>query len=218
MLLITTKQGGVHKPVFSFNQKFDFAFDPKPIPLLNGPEYVTLMQDAMWNWIKDGDYDQQRVRTLTNQKDILYDRSYEYFNEFNCNTDWLDLISRNAFTSTTDFAMDGGGEVANYRFSLNYLDQDGTTKATDFARITSRLNLTIKFSRKFRVSSKFDYTESTRNQPYGSTSKDLAIGATENATNEANSVYAINDQLKKPVRNTAMIKMPCPVLKKVYSD
>ena len=208
VLLITTKQGGVHKPVFSFNQKFDFAFDPKPIPLLNGPEYVTLMQDAMWNWIKDGDYDQQRVRTLTNQKDILYDRSYEYFTEFNCNTDWLDLISRNAFTSTTDFAMDGGGEVANYRFSLNYLDQDGTTKATDFARITSRLNLTIKFSRKFRVSSKFDYTESTRNQPYGSTSKDLAIGATENATNEANSVYAINDQLKKPVRNTAMIKMP----------
>ena len=88
------------------------------------------------------------MRTLTNQKDILYDRSYEYFNEFNCNTDWLDLISRNAFTSTTDFAMDGGGEVANYRFSLNYLDQDGTTKATDFARITSRLNLTIKFSRK----------------------------------------------------------------------
>ena len=157
VLLITTKQGGVHKPVFSFSQKIDYSFDPKPIPLLNGPEYVTLMQDAMWNWIKDGDYDQQRVRTLNNQKDILYDRSYEYFNEFNCNTDWLDLISRNALTSTTDFAMDGGGEVANYRFSLNYLDQDGTTKATDFSRITSRLNLTIKFSRKFRVSSKFDY-------------------------------------------------------------
>lgn len=208
VILITTKQGGVHKPRFSFSQKFDYSFEPKRIPLLNGQEYVTLMQDALWNWIKDGDYDQQRVTKLTNQKDILYDRSYEYFNEFNCNTDWLDLISQNSLNSTSDFSMDGGGEVANYRFSLGYEDRDGTTKGTDYSRITSRLNLVIKFSRKFRVESKFDYTESTRNQPYGSTSRDLAIGATENADNEANSIYAINDQLKKPVRNTAMIKMP----------
>lgn len=208
VILIVTKQGGVHKPRFSFSQKFDYSFEPKPIPLLNGQEYVTLMQDALWNWIKDGDYAQDRVKKLTNQKDILYDRSYEYFNEFNCNTDWLDLISRNSLNSTTDFSMDGGGEVANYRFSLGYEDRDGTTKGTDYSRITSRLNLVIKFSRKFRVESKFDYTESMRNQPYGSTSRDLAIGATENADNEANSVYAINEQLKKPVRNTAMIKMP----------
>ena len=208
VILITTKQGGVHKPRFSFSQKFDYSFEPRRIPLLNGQEYVTLMQDALWNWIKDGDYDQQRVTKLTNQKDILYDRSYEYFNEFNCNTDWLDLISQNSLNSTTDFSMDGGGEVANYRFSLGYEDRDGTTKGTDYSRITSRLNLTIKFSRKFRVESRFDYTESTRNQPYGSTSRDLAIGATENMDSEASSIYAINDQLKRPVRNTAMIKMP----------
>ena len=131
VILIVTKQGGVHKPRFSFSQKFDYSFEPKPIPLLNGQEYVTLMQDALWNWIKDGDYAQDRVKKLTNQKDILYDRSYEYFNEFNCNTDWLDLISRNSLNSTTDFSMDGGGEVANYRFSLGYEDRDGTTKGTD---------------------------------------------------------------------------------------
>ena len=208
VLLITTKQGGSHKPRFSFSQKFNYSFEPKRIPLLNGQEYVTLMQDALWNWIKDGDYEESRTKKLNNQKDILYDRSYQYFNEFNCNTDWLDLISRNTLNTTTDFAMDGGGEVANYRFSLNYEGQEGTTRGTDYSRLTSRLNVIIKFSTKFRVESRFSYVESTRNQPFGSTTNELAIGATENAVNEANSVYAVNDQVRRPVRNTAMIKMP----------
>lgn len=208
VLVITTKQGGSHKPRFSFGQKFDYRFEPKRIPLLNGQEYVTLMQDALWNWIKDGDYEESRAKKLNNQKDILYDRSYEYFNEFNCNTDWLDLISRNTLNTTTDFAMDGGGEIANYRFSLNYEGTEGTTKGTDYSRLTSRLNVIIKFSTKFRVESRFSYVESNRNQPFGTSTNELAIGATENANNEASSVYATNDQIRKPVRNTAMIKMP----------
>lgn len=208
VLVITTKQGGSHKPRFSFGQKFDYRFEPKRIPLLNGQEYVTLMQDALWNWVKDGDYEESRAKKLNNQKDILYDRSYEYFNEFNCNTDWLDLISRNTLNSTTDFAMDGGGEIANYRFSLNYEGTEGTTKGTDYSRLTSRLNVIIKFSTKFRVESRFSYVESNRNQPFGTSTNELAIGATENANNEASSVYATNDQVRKPVRNTAMIKMP----------
>ena len=197
VILVTTRQGGQHKPKFSLTNKSNVTFQPKPIELLNGQEYVTLMQDAMWNWIKDGDFLASRVNKLNNQKDILYDRSYEYFNEFNCDTDWLDLVSRSTFNNTTDFSMSGGGDMANYRFSLGYDDQNGTTIGTDYSRITSRLNLTIKFSRKFRVDSKFSYTESDRNQPYGTTTSDLS---TVN--------YTTLDQIRKPVRNTAMIKMP----------
>ncbi len=197
VIIITTRQGGQHKPMFSFTQKCNYSFEPKAIPLLNGQEYATLIQDAMWNWIKDGDFQASRVNKLTGQKDILFDQSYEYFDEFNCNTDWLDLVSRGTFNSTTDFSMNGGGEMANYRFSLGYEDQGGTTIGTDYNRITSRLNLTIKFSKKFRVDSKFNYVESNRNQPYGTTSSDLTTVD-----------YSTIEQIKKPVRNTAMIKMP----------
>ena len=197
VLLITTKQGTSHKPRFSVSQKVNYSFEPPQIPLLNGSEYVTLMQDALWNWIQDGDFLASRVNKLNNQKDILYDQSYEYFDEFNCDTDWLNLISRSSVNSTTDFSMDGGGDMANYRFSLGYEDQTGTTVGSDYNRITSRLNVTIKFSKKFRVESKFNYTESTRNLPYGTTSSDIS-----------NMNYTSNAQIKKPVRNTAMIKMP----------
>lgn len=166
------------------------------------------MQDALWNWIKDGDYAQDRVKKLTNQKDILYDRSYEYFNEFNCNTDWLDLISRNSLNSTTDFSMDGGGEVANYRFSLGYEDRDGTTKGTDYSRITSLPEpgdqVLAQVPRRVEVRLHRVHAQpALRFDLQGPGHR-----CDREADNEANSVYAINEQLKKPVRNTAMIKMP----------
>lgn len=202
VIVITTKQGGVHKPRFSLTQKFNYTFEPKPIEVLNGKEYTTLMQDELWNWVKDGEFLPARINKLNGQKDILYDQSYEWFDEFNCDTNWLDLVTRSSLNSTTDFSLDGGGEMANYRFSLGYEDQDGTTKGTDYARITSRLNVTIKFSKKFRVDTRFNYTESTRNQPYGTSSSDLSIGGNSGLN------YDTNGQVKKPVRNTALIKMP----------
>ena len=197
VLLVTTKQGAPHAPRFSLSQKFNYTVEPPKIPMLNGSEYVTLMQDAMWNWIQDGEFANNRVNKLTGQKDILYDPSYEYFDEFNCDTDWLGLITRNSLNSTTDFSMDGGGEMANYRFSLGRESQEGTTYGTDYERITSRLNLTVKFSKKFRVESKFNYTESTRNLPYGTTSADIS-----------SSGFDTESMVTRPVRNTAMLKMP----------
>ncbi len=165
VIIITTKQGGRHKPSFKFSQKFNFSFEPKATPMLNGPEYVTLMQDALWNWIRNGGYAANRINTLNGFRDILYDQSYEYFNEFNQNTDWFDLITRNGLVSTSNFSMDGGGEKANYFFSVGYENQTGTTRGTDLSKINSRLNVNYNFSRKFRVSSRFAYMESTQNQP-----------------------------------------------------
>ncbi len=202
VILITTKQGMAHKPRFSITQKFNWSFEPSRIAVLSGQEYTTLMQDALWNWVQDGDFLASRINKLTGQKDILYDRSYEYFDEFNCDTDWLGLVTRNTLNNTTDFSIDGGGDMANYRFSIGHEKQNGTTRGTDYDRITSRLNVTVKFSKKFKVDTRFNYIESSRNQPYGTMSSDLSISGNSNL------VYDTNAQVRKPVRNTALIKMP----------
>lgn len=202
VIVITTKEGGNHKPRFALTQKFNFTFEPPQIEVLRGQEYTTLMQDELWNWVQDGDFQATRVNKLTNQRDILYDQAYEYYDEFNCDTDWMGLVTKNSLNSTTDFSMDGGGDMATYRFSLGRESQDGTTLGTDYERITSRLNVTIKFSKKFNVTSRFNYVESTRNLPYGTTSADLGTAG------NSSTVYDTNAQLTKPVRNTALIKMP----------
>lgn len=85
VLLITTKKGTKGKPRFSITQKFNFKKEPKGIPMLNAEQYVTLMQDGIWNMVRDhnfshaGDYAQY----LDKYQDIRFDPTYEWYNEFN---------------------------------------------------------------------------------------------------------------------------------------
>lgn len=166
VLIIKTKEGGNHTPRFSISEKVSYSFAPKKFPLLNGSEYSTLIQDAMWNWTRDGGFAADRLNKLKGQRDILYDQSWQYYDEYSRNTDWLDLVTQDGINSNTDFAMSGGGDKATYRFSLSYNNEKGTTIGVDYTRITSRLNVTYKFSNKFRVTSNFSYLESTRNRPF----------------------------------------------------
>lgn len=169
VLLITTKRGQRGKPSFSVSQKFSTSWEPKAIRMLNANEYVTLMQDALWNKAQFSGFKQSDVKAFQEDyKEIRFDPSYEYFDEFNQETDWLSLVVQNPFNSETDFSMSGGGDRATYRFSVGYLTEKGTTIGTDFKRITARLNLDYYLSKKLKVSSSFSYAEGNRNQPYSS--------------------------------------------------
>lgn len=166
VLLITTRQGGKHTPYFTIQEKVSYTMKPTKFNLLNGDQYKVLMQDAMWNRVRDNAYNPDYLNELQNQKDILYDQDYNYFREYSQNTDWLDLVTQAAINNTTDFTMSGGGDKASYFFSLGYTNEGSSTVGADYERITSRLNVTYKFSKKFRVQSGFSYGEGTRNQAY----------------------------------------------------
>lgn len=169
VLLITTKRGSKGKPRFSVSQKFSISWEPKAIEMLSADEYVTLMQDALWNKAQYKGFQSADVKAFQEDyKEIRYDPAYEYFNEFNQETDWLSLVVQNPFNSDTYFSMSGGGDRAAYAFSLGYLKDTGTTIGTDFNRITARLNLDYTLSKKLRVSSSFSYAEGNRDQPYAS--------------------------------------------------
>ncbi len=168
VLLITTKKGTKGKPKFSIAQKFNMNKEPKGIPMLDANQYVTLIQDAIWNQVRDRGFPHGGLmNNLTKFPDIRFDPSYTYFDEFNQNTDWLNLVTQNAFSSQTDFSMSGGGDRASYRFSLGYTNEEGTTIGTGLERITTRLNVDYKFSNKFNVSSSFSYTETTKENNMG---------------------------------------------------
>ncbi len=49
VLLINTKRGSYGKTQFSFSTKFTVKKEPASIPLLNGRQYTSLMQDELWN-------------------------------------------------------------------------------------------------------------------------------------------------------------------------
>lgn len=172
VLLITTKQGTVGKMTFSLGEKITFSFEPKGMEMLNGFEYVSLIQEELWNRGLEAKFSDVSGTLMDDR--LNFNPAYEYYNEYNQNTDWVDEISKNGFNSQTDFSLSGGGERATYRFSAGYQTQKGTTVGTSFDRLNARLNLTYKFSKKFRATTGLAFNQGVRNQSFSTDVRNVA--------------------------------------------
>ncbi|MCC8174351.1 MAG: SusC/RagA family TonB-linked outer membrane protein [Odoribacter sp.] len=172
VLLIKTKRGNKGKTRFNVSSKFSVNFEPKSIPMLDGNQYVALMQDAIWNTANaQGLANSSSIlELLFNTPEINYQPEWRYFNEYNQNTKWLDEIKRNAYTSETNFSMSGGGDKANYRLSLNYANQQGTTIGTGFDRFNTAIAIDYNFSERLKVSADFYYSQVEKENSFLSSS------------------------------------------------
>ena len=164
VLLIKTKKGYSGKTRFSFSSKNDIRKEPNTIPMLNASQYVAMVQDAIWNSVNDRGYQNSRdlLALLYDTKEIGFDPNWVYFDEYNQQTNWLDEITQIGASSDNSFSMTGGGERANYRLSLGYLTQTGTTIGTGFNRLSSLLSIKYRFSRKFDLTTDFSFSNAER--------------------------------------------------------
>lgn len=164
VLLITTKTGSKGKPRFTLSSKFSAKFEPESIPMLNGKEYVSFIEDAIWNTAnaKGVSTSAALLELLYDTPEINFNKDWRYFNEYNTNTDWLAAVVQDAYTTDNNFSMSGGGEKATYRFSLSYADEDGTTIGTNMNRFSSTLNIGYRFNDKLRVEADFSYAETDK--------------------------------------------------------
>ena len=164
VLMITTKKGSMGKTNFSFSSKFTAKFEPKIIPMLNCNEYVALMQVAIWNsanYIGMGSTNKY-LKLLFDTPEIGYNKEWKYFDEYNQDTDWLSEVRQTALTWDNNFSMSGGGEKANYRLSLGYLSDGGTTIGTGLKRLNSSLNINYQFSKKLKFGADFSYSQTDK--------------------------------------------------------
>ena len=161
VLLINTKQGKTGKTNFTFQSKFSYKQEPATIPLLNGKQYISMIEDAIWNAAnaKGLSNASSELALLFNTKELLRDPSYRYYNEYNVDTDWLSEVRQNAWQWDNSLSMSGGGEKATYRMSFGFLDDVGTTVGTEAKRITVGAKITYKFSDRFRVFTDLTYTD-----------------------------------------------------------
>ena len=164
VLLINTKQGKTGKTRFNFQSKYSYKEEPDPIPLLNAKQYISMVQDAIWNAAnaKGLGSAESELELLFNTKELLRDPNYKYYNEYNVDTDWLSEVRQNAWQWDNSLSMNGGGETATYRFSLGLLEDIGTTIGTKAQRVTAGAKITYKFSDRFRVSTDINYTDYNR--------------------------------------------------------
>ncbi|MCF8378949.1 MAG: SusC/RagA family TonB-linked outer membrane protein [Bacteroidales bacterium] len=158
VIIINSKRGVKKKTQFSLDYRNTYVFEPDPLPMLDGDQYVRLMLDERFNSNPAG--------LTTIPAEYLNDPSYSLYNNYNKNTDWVNAVTQNGYTNDLSFSVAGGGDKARYRASVGYYDQLGTTIGTDLTRITTRLNLDYNISNKLKLSTDFSYANSDRNRNY----------------------------------------------------
>jgi TonB-linked outer membrane protein, SusC/RagA family len=169
-LLITTKKGAKGRMAFSYSTKYESSKERNSIPMLNAKQYVSMMQDALWNSINDVGQGTSEATTymnlLYNTKEIGYDPAWVYFKEYNQDVNWLKLITQNGMSFDNNFSLSGGGEKATYRLSMGRLTDDGTTIGTKYQRFSGRFNMKYIFSDKLDIALDYSYTRGIRNATY----------------------------------------------------
>jgi len=166
VLLIETKRGTMGKTTFEYLYKLSIQQQPKSIPLLDGDSYSMLMMEGILN-----------SGSTEIPQELSYNKDWEEYNNYSQNTDWLHAITQTGISHEHNFSMTGGGESALYRFSLGYLDQDGTTKGTSYSRFTSRFNLDYNVSRKLLFSGDLSYSYSDNDLSFKENSDSRSIRA-----------------------------------------
>ena len=75
---------------------------------------------------------------------------FDYTN-YNANTNWQDLIFRNAAINTNSLSISNTGEKSTTLINLGYNDQDGVMKYSNYKKFIARLNEEIRINDKIKV-------------------------------------------------------------------
>lgn len=90
------------------------------------------------------------------------DKDYLYYNKFHNETDWTDLVYREAVTQNYKVNVEGGDDVAMYNFSFGYSTGDSPLKANSFDRMNIRLNSDIVLADNFNTRIDISYARVAR--------------------------------------------------------
>ena len=157
VIVITTKKGKVGKPVINFSTKLTYS--PKlnidRLNLLNSEEKVGLELDLLASSYPYRETKGEVYRIisglgeLNNFKDggwnALSSNAQSAINKLKAtNTDWSDILFRDAFTQEYNQSLSGGREKATYYTSFGYMKENGNVPNVS----AERLNLVMKTSYK----------------------------------------------------------------------
>lgn len=143
VILVTTKRGSSNKPKVNVNITTTIAQAQREFELMNTSELLQYYEDKNLN---------ERYRYTTNAT-----QDYFPFDE-NLNTDWQDVIFRNALQQKYSLAVSGGNKNVTYRISSEYFDQKGIVICTGMKRLTFRSNFDIKLNDWAKLSINFSPT------------------------------------------------------------
>lgn len=159
VLLIKTKRGSISKPRVNYTFKGSLNTPAKPISILSGDQYTSLILEAAQN--------AGSPLNTSNYPQFTYDPNIPYyFNNYGQNTDWYGALTQNGYTQDHSLSLAGGGEKAMYRASVGYYNQSGTVIGQNYKRLTSSLNLDYNVSDYLKFQVSLSYTSGDQDKNY----------------------------------------------------
>ena len=147
VVLITTNKGKIGKPAISYNSYIGLQEASKTIDVLNAQQYMQVINALNIAQGQNSLYTQQQIDTTKG-------------------TDWQNEIFQKAYAQNHQLSISGGSQYNKYYIGLNYLNQQGILKNTNFEKYNGRLNYQITPSDKFNMSLTTNISHSSGLQPY----------------------------------------------------
>jgi TonB-linked SusC/RagA family outer membrane protein len=142
--------------------KIDFAVYggynavPKNLPVLNAGDYRTYLSEILkTKGLSDADIQKQPYMN----DDPASGNYYAYHNQ----TNWQDLVMKQAYTKNVYLKVTGGDNIAKYAISLGFLNNDGLTKNTNLSKYNMRFNGDLNLSRRMTATTNLSFTLSEQN-------------------------------------------------------
>ena len=126
---------------------------PKSLPVMSGSQFKTYASDLL-------------KTTGTNLSEFQFltsDPNNYYYNKYNNNTDWNDVIYREAFSQNYGISVQGGDEVASYFLALGYNGAQSVLEDNDVNRLNIRFNTDINMFKHLFIRFDASYSKVTRN-------------------------------------------------------
>ncbi|WP_432714113.1 SusC/RagA family TonB-linked outer membrane protein [Pedobacter sp.] len=132
VVLISTRRGQIAAPTtINYDAYVGFQKVTNQVDMANATEFATLINE---------------LYTTNNQPPLFANPS-----SLGEGTNWYKQILQNAFVTTHNISINGGGEKSNYNVSLGYLDQDGIVKTNNFKRYTARVTNDIQVFKDLKI-------------------------------------------------------------------
>ena len=164
VIVITTKKGKVGKPVINFSSKFTYmpTLSTNRLNMLNSQEKVDLELELLRSNFAYGDNKGGVSKIISGYGltdaykkggwDALTPEAQTDISRLrNTETDWGDILFRDAFNQEYSLSLSGGNERVTYYTSIGYYQENGNVKGVGL----DRLNIVAKTSYKVNRMLKF---------------------------------------------------------------
>lgn len=143
VIMVTTRSGkvGQEYPTINFSSEYSMQTLQERIDLLNGREFAIIA-----NEINPGSY---------NNVDAVP------------NTDWQDVLFRNAPIHNYQFSAAGAVGKSQYYIGLGYFNQQGIIPKSSFERLTLKINNTYHIARNVRFGNNLAFTPNQQQNTHG---------------------------------------------------